>query len=42
MYSEMYIGREEKSDGKKLIKAGGIFLWIAMIGVIVFFTFCSI
>ena len=38
MYTEMYIGREEKSDKKKLIKAGGIILWIVMIGAVMFFT----
>lgn len=42
MYTEMYIGREEKSDKKKLLKAGSIILWLAMIGITVFFTFRSL
>lgn len=42
MYTEMYVGREEKSDMKKLLKAGGVILWIVMIGITVFFTFRSL
>ncbi len=42
MYTEMYIGREEKSDKKKLVKAGGIILWVAMIGIVMLFTCLSI
>ncbi len=42
MYTEMYIGEENKSDKKKLLKACSIILWIIMIGIVVFFTFRSI
>lgn len=42
MYTEMYVGREENSDKKKLLKAGGIILWVLMIGITMFFTFRSL
>ena len=42
MDTEMYIGREEKGIGKKLIKAAEIRLWVAMIGITGFFTFQSL
>lgn len=41
MYTEMYIGGENKSDKKKLLRACSIILWIIMIGIVVFFTFRS-
>ena len=41
MYTEMYIGGENRSDKKKMLKACNIILWIIMIGIVVFFTFLS-
>lgn len=41
MYTEIYMDDKEKNDGKKLLKACGIILWIFMIGIAVFFTFRS-
>lgn len=38
MYTEMYIGREEKSDKKKLLKTCGTILWVLMIGIVLFVT----
>lgn len=42
MYTEMYIRGEEKSKRKKILKAGGIILWVLMIGVTMFLTFQSV
>ena len=42
MYTEMYIGGEDKSDKKKMLKVCSIILWIIMIGIVVFFTFRSL
>ena len=42
MYSEIYMDREEKENGKKVIKTIGTILWIIMIGVAIFFTFRSV
>ena len=42
MYTEMYIGGENKSDKKKLLRTCVIILWIIMIGIVMFFTFRSI
>ena len=42
MYTEMYIGGENKGDKKTLLKACSIILWIIMIGIVVLFTFRSI
>ena len=39
MYTEMYISGEGKNKRKKMLKAGGIILWVLMIGVTMFFTF---
>ena len=38
MYTEMYIGGENKSDKRKMLRACSIILWIIMIGIVVFFT----
>ncbi|MDE5932445.1 MAG: hypothetical protein K2H40_08190 [Lachnospiraceae bacterium] len=42
MYTEMYIGGEEKKKRKKIIKTGGIILWVLMIGLTMFLTFQSV
>ena len=42
MYTEMYIRVEGKNKRKKMLKAGGIILWVLMIGVTMFFTFQSV
>ena len=42
MYTEMYIGEENKGEKKKMLKICSIILWIIMIGIVVFFTFRSL
>ena len=42
MSIEIYIRRERKNKRKKMLKAGGIILWVLMIGVTMFFTFQSV
>lgn len=42
MYTEMYIGGEGKNKRKKILKVGGIILWVLMIGLTMFLTFQSV
>lgn len=42
MYPEMYIREDGKNKRKRMLKAGGIILWVLMIGVTMFFTFQSV
>ena len=39
MDSEMYIGGEGKNKRKKILKTGGIILWVLMIGLTMFLTY---
>lgn len=42
MDSEMYIGGEGKNKRKKILKTGGIILWVLMIGLTMFLTYQSV
>lgn len=42
MYTEMYIGGEGKNKRKKILKTGGIILWVLMIGLTMFLTYQSV
>ncbi|MBD5458142.1 MAG: hypothetical protein HDR27_06165 [Lachnospiraceae bacterium] len=42
MHTEMYIGGEEKNKRKRMLKAGGMILWVLMIGVTLFLTYQSV
>jgi len=42
MDTEMYISGEEKNKRKRMLKTGGIILWVLMIGLTMFLTFQSV
>lgn len=42
MHTEMYIGGEGKNKRKKILKTGGIILWVLMIGLTMFLTYQSV
>lgn len=42
MHTEMYISGEEKNKRKRMLKAGGMILWVLMIGVTLFLTYQSV
>ena len=42
MYTEMYIRGEGKNKRKKMLKTGGIILWVLMVGLIMCLIFQSV